>query len=181
MLTDHQIKRMRDDATRLPLYGIPDWSGIRLAGQWGWENETLSYAGLIFGDPAGTKPWIEVTTTNIAAEELRVSVSSGVAFETESPRDEETYRRLVDAASSAPPEIMSIDLNGVHKPFRYWPDEPFGRERGRGWRAVLDGTPGLLIQASGMSAADVRLIRIVDIEPHLAGSREYALAGYDTA
>ncbi|MER7003539.1 hypothetical protein ABT297_10885 [Dactylosporangium sp. NPDC000555] len=173
-LIDQQANRIRASATALPLYGPAGWGGPRRIGAWGWEDERLAHAGLLFGDPAGG-PWVEVITTAGPPMPLLTDLRMAGAGETQGAR-----RAAVRAPRAAPaPQRAGIPVDGVSHPFSHWPDEPLGEAEGRGWLAILDEVPGLLLRASGPAPAELMLTRVGDVEPHLAGTRAQLLAGYD--
>nr|MDT0660254.1 hypothetical protein [Micromonospora sp. DSM 115978] len=181
-LTDRQSATIRGSATDLPLFGPTGWSGPELLGDWSWEDDTLTRAGLIFGDPFGDAgPWIEVVTTRASAEAHLVSLRSAVAFESEPPRDEETYRRITTEAASPARKTVRIAVDDVTRLVRIWPDERLGQGKGVGWFGVVDGQPGLALTCSGMEPGTIRLHRVRDIEPFVAGSRAYVLSRFDEA
>ncbi|MFG2043124.1 hypothetical protein [Dactylosporangium sp. NPDC048998] len=175
-LIDQQANRIRASATALPLYGPAGWGGPCRIGVWGWEDERLMHAGLLFGDTAGG-PWIEVITTAGPPMPLLIDLRMAAAGET--PGDRRAAERALRAASTPAPQRVGIAVDGVPHPFSRWPDEPLGEAEGRGWLAILDEVPGLLLRASGLTPAELTLARVGDIEPHLTGTRAHLLAGYD--
>jgi hypothetical protein len=176
-----RIAGIRREAGVLPLYGPTDWSGTRMLGQWGWENGTLSYAGLAYGDPHEDSPWMEVVTTAGPADPYLISLRSAVAFESEPPRDKETHQRITRAASTPATARAEIPVDGVPHVFDVWPDQPLGRGRPRGWYGRRDGAPGLLVICAGQSPEELTLRRVIDIEPFLSGTRRIDLRRYDEA
>jgi hypothetical protein len=175
-LIDQQANRVRASATTLPLYGPTGWSGPCRIGAWGWENERLAHAGLLFGEP-GAGPWIEVITTAgpPMPELINLRLSAGAAGV--DLADDRAAERALRAASSPAPQRIGIAVDGVPRSLSRWPDEPLGEALGRGWLAILDEVPGLLLRAAG--PAELSLARIADIEAHLSGTRAHLLAGYD--
>jgi hypothetical protein len=184
-LIDQQANRIRASATTLPLYGPAGWNGPCRIGVWGWEHERLMHAGLLFGDRggessdggAGGGPWIEVVTT--AGPPMPLLIDLRVAAAAENPADRRAAERALHIASSPAPQRVGIAVDGVPRPFSRWPDEPLGETAGRGWLAILDEVPGLLLRVSGLTPAEIALARIGDIEPHLSGTRAHLLAAYD--
>jgi hypothetical protein len=181
-LIDQQANRIRASATTLPLYGPAGWAGPCRIGAWGWEEERLVHAGLLFGDTAGGA-WIEVVTTAGPPMPLLIDLRMAASAESRAAAQVRPDRRAVDrqlrAASSPASQRVGISVDGVPRQFSYWPDEPMGEPAGRGWLAILDEVPGLLLRASGLTAGEVALARVGDIEPHLVGTRADLLAGYD--
>ncbi|WP_432976926.1 hypothetical protein [Dactylosporangium sp. CA-233914] len=194
-LIDQQANRIRASATALPLYGPAGWGGPCRIGAWGWEDDRLMHAGLLFGDPAAG-PWIEVITTAgppmpllidlrmSAAQADRADTAGGSAVEgaegaDRRAPDRRAIERALRAASSPAPQRVAISVDGLPQPFSRWPDEPLGDPPGHGWLAILDEVPGLLLRVSGLLPAGITLARVGDIEPHLTGTRAHLLAGYD--
>ncbi|MGI5237270.1 hypothetical protein [Dactylosporangium sp. CA-139066] len=181
-LIDQQANRIRASATTLPLYGPIGWSGPCRLGVWGWEDDRLMHAGLLFGAPerpaGGGSGWVEVITTAGPPMplliDLRVAAAAGGA-----PADRRAAERALRAASSPAPERVTIAVDGVPREFSRWPDEPLGDSLGRGWLAILDEVPGLLLRVSGLEPDGIALARAGDIESHLSGTRAHLLAGYD--
>jgi hypothetical protein len=177
-LIDQQANRVRASATILPLYGPTGWSGTCRIGVWGWEDDRLMHAGLLFGEPDAGR-WVEVVTTAGPPMPLLIDLRVGVAAARDDFADHRVAERALHAASSPAPERVEIAVDGVPRTFSRWPDEPLGEALGRGWLAILDEVPGLLLRVSGIEPADLALARTGDIEPHLSGTRAQLLAGYD--
>ncbi|GAA3295921.1 MULTISPECIES: hypothetical protein [Dactylosporangium] len=163
-LIDQQAGRVRASATTLPLYGPVGWSGPCRLGPWGWENDRLAQAGLHFGGP---EAWIEIITT--AGPPLPELLNLRLSGSGELPDD-----GSLDAT-----ERITIIVDGTPRECSLWPDEPLGESLGRGWLAILDEVPGLLLRGSGIGPAGIALARTGDIEPLLTGTRDHLLAGYD--
>ncbi|MFI5913033.1 hypothetical protein [Dactylosporangium sp. NPDC051541] len=163
-LIDEQAGRVRASAGRLPLYRPVGWSGPCRLGTWGWENDRLLHAGLHFGTPDA---WIEIVTTAgpPMPELINLRLSSS---------DEIFDDRALDA-----PERMTIVVDGAPRDCSLWPDQPLDESLSRGWLAILDEVPGLLLRAAGVDPAGLALARTGDLEPHLTGTRDHLLAGYD--
>ncbi|MEV8514736.1 hypothetical protein [Dactylosporangium sp. NPDC051484] len=175
-LIDQQANRIRASASALPLYGPAGWNGPCRIGAWGWEDERLAHAGLLFGDPAGG-PWVEMITT--AGPPMPLLIDLRLAAMGETPGVRRAAGLALRAASTPAPRRVEIPVDGVPRPLSHWPDEPLGEADGRGWLAILDEVPGLLLRAAGPALAELILARVGDIEPHLAGTRAHLLAGYD--
>jgi hypothetical protein len=156
---DNQHGEIRASVGRLPLYGLADWSGLRLIGPWSWADGVLDTSGLDFGVPRGTDPWAEIIST------LRP------------PEDWVTEQHLAQTLGAEWPvpasAELTIEIDGVPRTFQHWP--------GPTWYAALSGEPGLVIAAAGLDPDDIKLITVTDVEPYLASSRAYLLARYDAA
>ncbi|WP_194918244.1 hypothetical protein [Catenulispora rubra] len=61
---DQGEARIRAEASALPLFGIDGWTGPRMTGDWGWENDRLVSAGLAHGDRQDGGAFIQVHTTS---------------------------------------------------------------------------------------------------------------------
>ncbi|GAA4254194.1 hypothetical protein [Dactylosporangium darangshiense] len=183
-LIDQQANRIRASANALPLYGPTGWGGACRVGAWGWEDERLMHAGLLFGAPEaaaeGDRAWVEVITTAGPPMPLVIDLRVAVAAARDDFTDHRVAERALRTASSPAPERVGIAVDGVPRQFSRWPDEPLGDSLGRGWLAILDEVPGLLLRASGIEPANLALARVGDIEPHLSGTRAHLLAGYDS-
>ena len=180
-LIERKVANIRRDADVLPLYGPTDWSGTRMAGQWGWENGTLACAGLAYGDPFEDYPWIEVVTTAGPADAHLTSLRAAVGFESAPPLDAETHQQVMSAAATPATTRTEIPVDGAPYAFDIWPDEPLGRARPRGWYGLRDGIPGLLVICAGLAPEDLTLRRVTDIEPFLEGTWRVGLHRYDRA
>ena len=178
-LIDQQANRVRASATTLPLYGPAGWSGPRRLGAWGWEDERLMHAGLLFGEP-GAGAWAEVITTAGPPMPLLIDLRMAAAAAAEDMADRRAAERALRAASRPASERVDVALDGVPRQCSRCPDEPLGDSLGRGWFAILDEVPGLLLRASGLEPGELALARVGDVEPHLSGTREQLLAGYDS-
>ncbi|WP_238007797.1 hypothetical protein KZZ52_50135 [Dactylosporangium sp. AC04546] len=176
-LIDQQANRIRANATTLPLWGPAGWTGPCRVGAWGWENERLVHAGLLFGDAVAGGAWIEVVTT--AGPPMPLLIDVRMAAADEPPHDGRGFERALRAASAPAPQRVGIAVDGTPKPFDHWPSHSLGRDLGTGWLATLDEVPGLLLRVSGLAPAEVSLTRVGDVEPHLVGTRAHLLAGYD--
>lgn len=180
-LIDQQANRIRASAAALPLYGPIGWGGPCRVGAWGWEDDRLMHAGLLYGD-TGAGPWVEVITTAGPPMPLLIDLRVAAAREeavAPEVADRRAAERTLRAASTPAPQRVSIAVDGVPHPFSRWPGEALGDSLGRGWLAILDEVPGLLLRVSGFAPAEVSLARVGDIEPHLTGTRTHLLAGYD--
>ncbi|MGI5181820.1 hypothetical protein ACQEVZ_36515 [Dactylosporangium sp. CA-152071] len=176
-LIDQRANRIRASAAALPLYGMAGWSGPCRIGAWTWDEDRLVHAGLTFGDPAAGGGWVEVVTT--AGPPLPLLIDMRVAaVMPQPPEDRKTYERNLRAASTPAPHRVGITVDGVPKPFQRWPDQQVTAGQ-RGWLAVLDEVPGLLLRVSNLAPAEIGLARVGDLEPHLVGTRTQLLAGYD--
>ncbi|WP_433078743.1 hypothetical protein ACQP1P_38225 [Dactylosporangium sp. CA-052675] len=206
-LIDQQAGRVRANAATLPLYGPATWPGPCRLGAWGWEDDRLMHAGLLYGSPEGApltataapalagagldapgttvtatapapdSPWVEVITT--AGPPMPQLIDLRMAATVAARTDRRSVERALRAASTPAPERVTIPVDGVPREFSRWPDEPLGDSLGRGWLAILDEVPGLLLRVSGLAPADLALARVRDVEPHLTGTRAHLLAGYD--
>jgi hypothetical protein len=136
---------------------------------------------LAYGVSTGTGPWAEIVTAAGPADELVANRRTASALAIEPPRDSETLQRVVDAVTAEQPGEVTLEVDGVGKTFRYWPERPGGREGRAGWLAALDEVPGLVIAASGFEPHEVGLVAVADVEPHLAATKDYLLAEYDAA
>jgi hypothetical protein len=146
---DELDEQMRTVAHLLPLYGVADWTGPVMTGDWEWHNGRLELAELAHGDPLGEGLCIAVATSTDAP------APGGL------PGHEH-----IDAAAGT----VEISVGGQLVEFTCWRDAHAWSAIGR----LVDHH--LRIQARGITAGQVALIRITDIEPYLAGRRSYLRA-----
>lgn len=179
-LIDERHDRIRRSAGSLPLYGLLDWSGPRMIGQWGWSDGALHTAGLAYGVRGGTGPWTEIITTAGPAEQWVTDQRSAMAFAAQRDSDDEALRSALDAVTAEPPAEVAIEVDGAPRPFRYWRGQPVGGDH-PDWYAALAGTPGLVVTASGLRPGELRLAAVAEVEPYLLATREHLLASYDAA
>jgi len=146
---DEFDEQMRAAAHLLPLYGVADWTGPVMTGDWEWHNDRLELAELAHGDPLGEGLCIAVATSTDAR------APAGL------PGHEH-----IDAAAST----VGISVGGQPVELTCWRDAHAWSATGR----LADHH--LRIQARGITPEQVTLIRITDIEPYLAGRRSYLRA-----
>lgn len=175
---------MPDTAGDLPLFGQQSWIGILMTGRWSFRDDRTGRAstiGLEHGDPDDeTVPWLQVLSTCDPADHLvqelrfeRTLGGHGVTGPVDTgPVDRETvlaHRRRTDVTpAQSQAEIM---VDGRPRTFRRW-------DAGDRWYAAWE--PGhehaVVIAARHVDAADVALVRVHDIEPYLAGRRDWIRA-----
>ncbi|GAA1238789.1 hypothetical protein GCM10009676_24220 [Prauserella halophila] len=170
---------MRDTAGDLPLFGQQAWNGILLTGPWSFRDDGTGRAttiGLEHGDPDDESvPWLRVLSTCDPADhlvrELRFERTLGDRGAT-GPVDRETVRasrRRTDVSSAE--SQVEIMVDGQPRTFRRW-------DTGERWYAAWepDHEHAIVIAARHLDPADVALVPVHDIEPYLAGRRDWIRA-----
>ncbi len=110
-------QRNRATSAVLPCYGLVGWSGLRMIGDWEWENDRLVTKGLAHGALEGTGPWLHVVTTvrepRADAASLRLASAPAVRNESDVPRRQ---RKL----GADPDDSVTIEVDGVGVHFDVW-------------------------------------------------------------
>jgi len=158
-------QRVRETSTVLPCYGLVGWSGLRMIGDWEWENDRLVTVGLAHGAPEGTGPRLHVKTT-VGDPAAVVALLRASAPEARTEGSIARWRRELEAE---PDDSVTIEVDSAGVQVDVWHSE--GRDRW--WAAGHHGGHGLVLEAHLMSAGDVRLHRVHDLEPYLDGRRAY--------
>ncbi|WP_253829501.1 hypothetical protein [Prauserella aidingensis] len=159
---------MRDTAGDLPLFGHQAWTGILLTGRWSFRDDGTGRAttiGLEHGDPDDEQaPWLHVLVTCGSADSLVRDLH------VEQVRRD---RRATVPVERAPSDQRQVEIvvDGRPRTFRFW-------ETGDCWYAAceLDQQHAVVLAARHVDPADVALIPVHDIEPYLAGRRDWIRA-----
>jgi hypothetical protein len=154
-------QRMRDSAAVLPVYRLADWAGPVLTGDWEWEDDALVTAGIAHGDPDGPGVHVRTTTHDPRAEVARLRRPVPAPAE-----------NLV-AATPAAVEIWAdgeILVDGTPVAVELW------RDGERWWAAGAHDGRGLVLAGNRVPVQDVALVRVRDLEPFLAGRRDFLRA-----
>jgi hypothetical protein len=160
---DAMEQRVRGAASVLPCYGLAEWSGLRLSGDWEWEDGRLRTAGLAHGDPVGDGPGLHVRTV---VGNPRSEVTSLRMRDRGDPHDTEQRLRRHREAETVTDNDIELPVDGVPVRFQTW------RERELWWGAAEHAGFGLVVEARRMPPESVALVRVYDIEPYLAGRRQ---------
>lgn len=153
--------QIRAQAHLLPLYGLAEWPGPRMVGDWGSVNGELTTVGLSHGEPDnGPRVQVMVDTrdpSDPVIERRMSAVDHGL--------DRATVMAALDQAGSPATGTVTITVDGNPEVFDHWVDGPT-------WYAARrHHEHALVIEARDVSPADVALVRVDDIEPYLAGRR----------
>jgi hypothetical protein len=157
-------QRVRSTATVLPCYGLAEWSGRRMVGDWQWQDDRLVAVGLAHGDPAGDGPSLHVLTV---VDDPRRKVISLQLAERGARFDEEDAVRRYREAESAPASQIHIPVDAGRIRFDIW------RDRDLWWAAADHADFGLVVEARRIPPEGVALVRVHDIELYLIGRRQY--------
>jgi hypothetical protein len=162
---DEGDARIRAEARVVPLFGLDGWTGSRMTGDWGWENDRLVVAGLEHGDRQGGGLWVHVQTTSGDPEQVAFDHRMSVQLAATRP---DRYPAVRDRLAADPGTRVVVTVENTPCEFRLWRDDA-------GWTAAArHGDAGLVVE--GPAAADitqVRLVRVTDIEPYIAGRRAW--------
>jgi hypothetical protein len=154
-------EQMRAAAHLLPLYGVAGWPGVVMTGDWEWHNGQLATAELAHGDPLGDGPLVAVKTTNDLDSVSLPDWLGGPPF---SPDGVDIHTEV------GPPGAADISVDGQRTGFDCWRDGP-------AWYATGSlGDHHLSIEGRHTAPEQVSLIRVLDIEPYVAGRRAYLRA-----
>ncbi|MFD6063007.1 hypothetical protein [Rhodococcus wratislaviensis] len=156
-------EQVRAGAGSLPTYGLEGWDGPIMIGDWEWDDKELILASLAHGTP-DTNSAVEVVTT--VHDPQRQAVRSMERAIGLTPIDAD-YARRHRAIQDVPGSEIQIRVNGRPTTFTTWG----GRERW--WAAgTVDGR-GVVLEGRRHPLEQVDLVRVDDVEPYLAGRREY--------
>ena len=158
---------VRAQAHLLPLYGLTDWPGERILGEWGHMDGRLTTAGLLHGEfdngdgAEGTRVQVMVDTRapREVVQNLRLTGAS--------PFDKEAALAARQQAGSPPTGTVTIPVNGDSEVFDHWVD-------GSTWYAARQHHGhALVIEARNVRPDELALVTVDDIEPYLAGRRAW--------
>jgi len=157
-------QRMRSTARVLPCYGLAEWPGRRLVGDWEWEDDRLVRVGLAHRDQAGDGTRLQVLTV---VDDARREVMSLRMRKRGTPYARQERLRGHHEAESVAANQIDIPVDGVPIRFDIWRDGDLW------WTAANHSGFGLVVEARGISPESVALVRVYDIEPYLTGRRQY--------
>lgn len=137
-------QRIRATSDALPCYGLVGWSGLRMIGDWQWENDRPVTKGLAHGAPEGTGSRLNVATTvrepGADAALLRLA-SAPVA------RNESGVPRRQRELEADPDDSVTLEVDGVGGSLRRLAFQGAGPVVGgwtlRGTRPRAGGAPRL--------------------------------------
>jgi hypothetical protein len=158
-------EQLRAAAQTLPWYGVADWTGLRMAGDWEFHNGRLARVGLAHGDPLGSGPYVHVTVCVADPVEivldLRMAAAggwSGAEYDFLAVR-----RRLAEESV----QESDIVVDGQVRRFSRWTDPT------RWYAATSLGDYGLVVEARELAPAEIRLALVHDVEPYVEGRRAH--------
>ncbi|KZE98468.1 MULTISPECIES: hypothetical protein [unclassified Rhodococcus (in: high G+C Gram-positive bacteria)] len=160
---DQSCDRVRLGAQGIGLFGLREWDGATMIGDWEWVNDLLSSGGLVHGTPDGDVSVQISTVVGDPRREVVRAIERATGISPWEPDYENRHRAVRDAPGVAVPMLC----DGVSVEFSKWG----GPDR---WWAVgeVDGV-SLVIESRNYPVDDVDLIEIDDVEPYLAGWRDY--------
>jgi len=142
--------RVRASFGSMPVFGVSGWTGPVMIGEWSWLDGSR---GLAHGNPDGDGSYVQVHThphdARLAVHDLRMSAAGvlGTFTDFDSPPD-----RLAEITVDATPVLFEV-----------WEVD------GNAWAGGNYLEHGIVVEARSSSIADLRLQRVIDIEPYLAG------------
>ena len=159
-------EQVRAGAGSMPTYGLNDWDGPIMISDWEWQDKELILAGLAHGTSA-TDSWVQVlTTVHDPRRHAARSIERAIGV---TPIDTD-YERRRRAIQDVPGSDVPIWVDGRPTTFTTW------GERERWWAAgIVDGL-GVVLEGRQYPLDQVDLVRVDDVEPYLAGLREYMRA-----
>lgn len=159
--------QMRASAHVMPLYGVADWTGLIMTGDWLWQNDRLTTVGLVHGEQFGSGPYVHVRTTidDPAAVVTNLRMSAQLR-----PSDRDQFLELRERLAATPTTGVEIAVDGRLEPFTRCDDGAFW------YAATRHGGYGVVIEARDLTPGQINLVGVEDIEPYLAGRRAYIRA-----
>ena len=156
-------EQVRAGASSIPTYGLSGWGGPIMIGDWEWENKELILAGLAHGTPDADSCVEVVTTVHDPRRQAVRSMERAIGLTPIDADYERRHRAIQDVTGGE----VQIRVDGRATTFTTWG----GRERW--WAAgTVDGL-GVVLETRRYPLEQVDLVRIDDVEPYLAGRREY--------
>lgn len=158
-------QQIRTTSTVLPCWGVDGWGGLRMIGDWQWENDRLVTVGLAHGAPQGTGPWLHVATTVLDPRTVVASLRSASTMTLDA--GDAARRRSAPGADPDGAVTVHVDSAGVH--LELWRTQ----DRDQWWAAGHHEGHGLVLEANRVPATDLSLHRVHDLEPYLDGRRTH--------
>jgi hypothetical protein len=159
-------ERVRAAAHLLPLYGIAGWDGPLMTGGWQWSDGELESAGLSHGTPNESS--LQVVTTS--GDPARIAHTLRMTGERERfgpPGSDADLGAMRDRLAATPDRSMTVSVAGQTVDFTRWD----GTLR---WHAAAAfGEHGLVLEGRNLDPPALRLERVTDVEPYLAGRSAY--------
>ena len=160
-------ERIRATASALPCYAPVGWVGLRMFGDWQWENGQPVTIGLAHGARDGDGPTLHVHTT---VRDPAVDAASLRTAEAGPARDKADMLRRVNELGTAAAEPATIPVDGAPVTFTVW------RKADRWWAVGHYGGFGLVLEGERISVDHVDLVRVLDLDPYFAGRRAHLRA-----
>ncbi|MEV0730458.1 hypothetical protein [Polymorphospora sp. NPDC050346] len=162
-----ELEQIRALIEGFPLYGLANWTGLRTVSRWQTRDGGLEVVGLGHGTSPGPGPYAEVLVNAADGADLALHRRREVRYETEPPRDEETFRRIDRELLADDPDEVVIPVEGAPTRFQVW-------RLPQGWVATTaHGDHRCTVSASRIEPGDVELCRVHDIKPYWDGRRVF--------
>ncbi|MEW2015302.1 hypothetical protein [Rhodococcus sp. NPDC076796] len=161
--TSELESRVLSEARQVRVFGLKEWIGPIMIGDWGWVDDRLSSAGLVHGTPDGDLSLQISTVVGDPRREVVRAIERATGISPREPDYENRHRAVRDSPGVA----VSIPCDGVSVEFSKWggPD--------RWWAAGgVDGV-SIVIESRNYPVEDVALIETDDVKPYLEGWRDY--------
>lgn len=138
----------------VPCFGVPEWDGrLQVSRHGGSRTGGLHHIGLKYERDDGMH--VEVRT--VRGDPRREARLMRVEFH---PNRNEMSAAVRDSTPMEPGLPITIPVDDETVGFELWGDET------RWWAAATHAGRGVAITAVGVSIADIRLTRIIDLEPY---------------
>lgn len=165
---DQGDARIRAAVGELPLFGVADWTGPLMVGDWEWEDGRLARAGLAHGEPRGLGAHVHVQVSRKDPVDVVHNLRLGAVAP--DPDDRTSYLALRRRIAAEPGVPTRIPVEGSPVDFDVWDDVVHW------YAAARHGGHGLVVEARDITPNRLALLRVDDIEPYLAGRRAYLRA-----
>ncbi|MGF0311908.1 hypothetical protein [Rhodococcus sp. IEGM1428] len=155
--------RVLSGARQVRVFGLKEWVGPIMIGDWEWVDDRLSSAGLVHGTAHGD---VSVQINTVVGDPRR-EVVRAIERATGISPGEPDYENLHQAVEDAPGDAVSILADGVSSEFTQWGGVD------RWWAAGVVDDVALFLEGRNYPVHSVHLNEIDDVQPYLDGLREY--------
>ncbi|QII08042.1 hypothetical protein BH93_24020 [Rhodococcoides fascians A25f] len=158
--------RVLSGARQVRVFGLKEWVGPIMIGDWEWVDDRLSSAGLVHGTPDGDVSVQINTVVGDPRREVVRAIERATGISPMQPEYESRHQAVMDAQGDA----VSILADGVSIEFTQWG----GRDRW--WAAGVVDDVALFLKGRNYPVHSVDLTEIDDVQPYLDGWREHVRA-----
>lgn len=132
-----------------PVYGLPAWPASRMLAEWGYSNDVLTTAGLLYGDPDSSYVHVRTTIGNTLDEALSAHA---------------TVLGDLPPGEPASQWTTTVPVDGEPVEFTTWSAAD---------RFIAAAPTRVVLEWRGVDPATFALARIDDLEPYLEGRHAY--------